>query len=98
MTQHITPVTTLETSLPRGKTTVKDRAKQFPDVLYESGGKLFCTPCNTVVKHKRKSLTDKHFSTAKHIRKMAETSGPQTRQIIVTEAVASTSVASTERR
>uniref|UniRef100_A0A3B4Z877 U1-type domain-containing protein n=1 Tax=Stegastes partitus TaxID=144197 RepID=A0A3B4Z877_9TELE len=70
--------------------------KLFPD-LHKRGGKLFCVPCNTVVEHKRKSSIDKHFSTVKHRRRMAETNQPQTRQITVTEAVASTSVASTER-
>uniref|UniRef100_A0AAQ6A312 Uncharacterized protein n=1 Tax=Amphiprion ocellaris TaxID=80972 RepID=A0AAQ6A312_AMPOC len=75
------------------KITAKDREKQFPDVLHQSGGKVFYTLCNIVVEHKQKSLIDKHFSTSKHIRRMAETSGPQTRQITVTEAVPSRSVA-----
>uniref|UniRef100_A0AAQ5Z6I9 CGG triplet repeat-binding protein 1 n=1 Tax=Amphiprion ocellaris TaxID=80972 RepID=A0AAQ5Z6I9_AMPOC len=74
------------------KITAKDCAKKFHDVLQESGGKLFCTACNIVVESKRKSSIDKHFSTVKHIRRMAETSRPKTRQITMTEAVASRSV------
>ena len=30
------------------KITAKDREKQYPDVLYESGGKLFCKTCNVL--------------------------------------------------
>ncbi|XP_076137435.1 CGG triplet repeat-binding protein 1-like [Alosa pseudoharengus] len=55
--------------------TAKDHEKQFPGMLHESGGKLFCTACNTVVEHKRKSSIDKHFATAKHTRRMAEVQG-----------------------
>uniref|UniRef100_A0A673C850 Uncharacterized protein n=1 Tax=Sphaeramia orbicularis TaxID=375764 RepID=A0A673C850_9TELE len=45
--------------------TAKVRASQFPDVLPESGGKLFCTHCNFVVEHKRKLSLDRHFSTVR---------------------------------
>uniref|UniRef100_A0A3P8TRL5 CGG triplet repeat binding protein 1 n=1 Tax=Amphiprion percula TaxID=161767 RepID=A0A3P8TRL5_AMPPE len=79
------------------KIAAKDHEKQFPDVLHESGGKLFCTPCNIVVEYKRKSSIEKHFTTAKHIKRMAEMSRLQTRQTTLTEAVAPRSVASTER-
>uniref|UniRef100_A0A673CCE3 CGG triplet repeat-binding protein 1 n=1 Tax=Sphaeramia orbicularis TaxID=375764 RepID=A0A673CCE3_9TELE len=81
------------------KITTKVRASQFPDVLHESGGKLFCTHCNIVVEHKQKSSLDKHFSTAKHARRMAETQRGQKRQwsktktkVTMTEAVASTTI------
>uniref|UniRef100_A0A3B3QBY7 U1-type domain-containing protein n=1 Tax=Paramormyrops kingsleyae TaxID=1676925 RepID=A0A3B3QBY7_9TELE len=59
--------------------------------------KLFCTLCNIVVEHRQKSSLDRHFSTAKHARRMAEKRGTQTRQITMTEAVACSSVASAER-
>uniref|UniRef100_A0A8C2BR82 Uncharacterized protein n=1 Tax=Cyprinus carpio TaxID=7962 RepID=A0A8C2BR82_CYPCA len=71
----------------------------YPGILHESGGKLFCTACNIVVEHKRKSSIDKHFATAKHNMRCAEMqAGRQTtRQITMTQAVASRSIASSER-
>ena len=36
------------------------------NILHESRGTLFCTACNIVVEHKRKSSIDKHFATMKH--------------------------------
>lgn len=76
-----------------------DRQKQYPGILHESGGKLFCTAYNIVVEHKRKSSIDKHFATAKHNMRCAEMqAGRQTtRQITMTQAVASMSIASSER-
>uniref|UniRef100_A0A8C1T2I3 Uncharacterized protein n=1 Tax=Cyprinus carpio TaxID=7962 RepID=A0A8C1T2I3_CYPCA len=32
------------------------RTKQFPGVLHDSGGKLFCTLCNCVLDHRRKMV------------------------------------------
>ena len=49
----------------RPKITVKDREKQYPGILHESRGEIFCTACNIVVEHKRKSSIDKHFATTK---------------------------------
>ncbi|KAI2655833.1 CGG triplet repeat-binding protein 1 [Labeo rohita] len=68
--------------------------QQFPNVLHESGGKLFCTVCNIIVEHKRKSSLDRHFSTAKHARRMSVQE--PTRQVTITEAVARKSIASSE--
>ncbi|KAL7396325.1 hypothetical protein ABVT39_004230 [Epinephelus coioides] len=79
------------------KITAKDRARQFPDLMYESGGKLFCTACDVLLEHKRKSSINKHFTTAKHIRRVAENLGHQTRQVMATEAVVSRAVTSAER-
>uniref|UniRef100_A0A8C2DU57 CGG triplet repeat-binding protein 1 n=1 Tax=Cyprinus carpio TaxID=7962 RepID=A0A8C2DU57_CYPCA len=81
------------------KITAIDRQKQYPGILHETGGKLFCTACNIVVEHKRKSSIDKHFATAKHNMRCAEMqAGRQTtRQITMTQAVASRSIASSER-
>lgn len=81
------------------KITAKDREKQYPGILHESGGKLFCTACNIVVEHKRKSSIEKHFATAKHNMRTGELQrGCQTsRQITMTQAVASRSIASAER-
>ena len=81
------------------KITAKDREKQYPGILHESEGKLFCTLCNIVMEHKRKSSIDKHFATAKYNYRTAELqAGRQTtRQITMTQAVASKSIASADR-
>uniref|UniRef100_A0A3Q3AQ48 CGG triplet repeat-binding protein 1 n=1 Tax=Kryptolebias marmoratus TaxID=37003 RepID=A0A3Q3AQ48_KRYMA len=50
----------------------KDRAKQFSTQLHKSGGKLFCTSCNVIIEHKHKSSIDKHFVSAKHVRRAAD--------------------------
>lgn len=58
----------------------KDCEKQYPSILCESRGNLFCTACNAVVEHKRKLSIDKHFATAKHKMRTAETqAGRQTK-------------------
>ena len=62
--QHVRSVSNVS-RLPT-KITAKDREKQYPGILHESGGKLFCTACNIVVEYKHKSSVDKHFATAKH--------------------------------
>lgn len=46
----------------------KDRAKKYPDMLHESGGKLFCSLCNKILDYKRKSTIDYHLSGSKHLR------------------------------
>ena len=50
------------------KISAKGRAKQSPGLLHDSGGKLFCTPCNCVLDHWRKSTLENDFATAKHAR------------------------------
>uniref|UniRef100_A0A8D3DYD8 Uncharacterized protein n=1 Tax=Scophthalmus maximus TaxID=52904 RepID=A0A8D3DYD8_SCOMX len=80
----------LKTNIP-----TKVCASQFPYVLHGSG-KLFCTSCNIVVVHTRKSSLHRNFSTAKHVQRTAM-EGLQTRQVTITEAVASRSVARAER-
>uniref|UniRef100_A0A3Q3F0J1 Uncharacterized protein n=1 Tax=Kryptolebias marmoratus TaxID=37003 RepID=A0A3Q3F0J1_KRYMA len=47
------------------KISSKGRAKQFPSQLHESGGELFCTSCNLILEHKRKSTIEKHFVSRK---------------------------------
>uniref|UniRef100_A0A9J7XIM7 U1-type domain-containing protein n=1 Tax=Cyprinus carpio carpio TaxID=630221 RepID=A0A9J7XIM7_CYPCA len=46
----------------------KDRAKKYPNMLHESGGKLFCSLCNKILDYKRKSTIDYHLSGSKHLR------------------------------
>uniref|UniRef100_A0A3Q3FNI7 Uncharacterized protein n=1 Tax=Kryptolebias marmoratus TaxID=37003 RepID=A0A3Q3FNI7_KRYMA len=59
----------------------KDRANQFPTLLHESGGKLFCTSCSVVIKHKCKSSIDKHFVSAKKKWRAADEGHYQSSQI-----------------
>ena len=40
----------------QGDVSAAYRAQEFDSNFYESGGKLFCKPCNVVVNHVRKSV------------------------------------------
>uniref|UniRef100_A0A3B3R1R0 U1-type domain-containing protein n=1 Tax=Paramormyrops kingsleyae TaxID=1676925 RepID=A0A3B3R1R0_9TELE len=75
--------------------TAKDRAKQYPSVLHESGGKLFCTPCNKVLDHRRKATINYHLQGHKH-QKAAENSNRR-RQIMMTKVETKSTVAAAER-
>ena len=75
------------------KITANDHAKPFPNGLHESGGKLFCTPCNIVLGHKRKSTINIHFESTKHMRMSEQLQ----QQITMTELVTGKTVASIER-
>uniref|UniRef100_A0A672FVW9 CGG triplet repeat-binding protein 1 n=1 Tax=Salarias fasciatus TaxID=181472 RepID=A0A672FVW9_SALFA len=66
----------------------RDRANQYPGILHESGGKLFCTPCNLVLEHKRKSSVLQHFATAKHTKRLAD-GEKSSKQLTLTEAATS---------
>ena len=50
--------------------TASARAKEFPNELHADGGKLFCSTCNIVLDHCRKSTVKDHLSkSAKHLEK-----------------------------
>ena len=51
-----------KTSDKQGNVSVSFRAKEFGPDFYESGGKLFCRPCNMVIEHHRKSTVTKHVN------------------------------------
>ena len=53
----------------------RDRAKEFINVTHEDGGLLFCSMCNLVIDHTRKSSVISHLETAKH-RKRSQTAVP----------------------
>nr|XP_033947646.1 uncharacterized protein LOC117452930 [Pseudochaenichthys georgianus] len=75
----------------------KDRAKQFPDVLHESGGKLFCTPCNCVLEYKRKSTVKTHFDSLKHSKRLSAAADKTAKQLSFTEASTSKTVSRVAR-
>uniref|UniRef100_A0A671VAV9 U1-type domain-containing protein n=1 Tax=Sparus aurata TaxID=8175 RepID=A0A671VAV9_SPAAU len=81
----ITASTANKSHLPT-KISAKDRAKDYPGVLDDSGGKLFCTPCNCVLDHRRKSTLDDHFATAKHSRMVKAAGEEAKKQLTNTEA------------
>ena len=43
-------------SAKQGDVSAAFRAQEFGRNFYDSGGKMFCKPCNTVVDHTRKSV------------------------------------------
>ena len=47
-------------------TTAQERHREFKSWTHVSGQLLFCTACNIVLDHKRKSSVDTHASTQRH--------------------------------
>uniref|UniRef100_H3A916 U1-type domain-containing protein n=1 Tax=Latimeria chalumnae TaxID=7897 RepID=H3A916_LATCH len=46
--------------------TPASRAREFPEKLHADGDKLFCTSCNVVLNHDRRSVIVDHFASKKH--------------------------------
>ena len=44
----------------QGGVSASSQGQEFGASFYESGGKLFCRPCNVVVEHHRKSVVKAH--------------------------------------
>jgi len=61
------------------KLTAADRARNYPKgTLHADDGLLFCSTCNVVIDHSRKSKIDKHLESASHIKKAQnQSSGKQ---------------------
>lgn len=49
-----------------------DLVTEFGGELHEDGGKLFCTSCNVVLNHVRKSVISDHVKSNTHTKKKAE--------------------------
>ena len=45
----------------QGNVSASFRAKEFGSDFYDSGGELFCRPCNMVIDHFRKCVIKKHI-------------------------------------
>ncbi|XP_064420325.1 uncharacterized protein LOC102354807 isoform X2 [Latimeria chalumnae] len=52
--------------------TAQQRCEQFPSQLHEDGGKLFCSACNVVLDHYRKSTIIDHLKSKTHMKRQAE--------------------------
>lgn len=48
------------------KTSAKERQQQFAKQTHVSGNKLFCSSCNIVLDHTRKSSVTQHLTSTKH--------------------------------
>ena len=58
----------------KGDISAKQRVLQFKDAkLHEDGGLLFCTTCNCVLDHTRKSTICDHIMSKKHVKRLSET-------------------------
>uniref|UniRef100_A0A671VUT2 Uncharacterized protein n=1 Tax=Sparus aurata TaxID=8175 RepID=A0A671VUT2_SPAAU len=79
--------------------TVAERVKQYKE-LHEDGGKLFCTPCNKVVDHRRNSTIRDHLSSANHLKRKIETPADIAlkRQTTITTRIARHNIAAAEPR
>ena len=54
--------------------TPQEQAKQYPEKFHTDNNLLFCSTCNVLVDHHRKSVLDKHLSAVSHIKRMNESS------------------------
>uniref|UniRef100_H3AJH5 U1-type domain-containing protein n=2 Tax=Latimeria chalumnae TaxID=7897 RepID=H3AJH5_LATCH len=52
--------------------TAQQRCEQFGPQLHEDGGKLFCSACNVVLDHIRKSTITDHLRSKTHMKRLAE--------------------------
>lgn len=52
--------------------TPQDRVTEFGSELYEDGGKLYCTFCNVVLNHVRKSAINDHLKSKTHTKRKGE--------------------------
>uniref|UniRef100_H3AKW3 DUF659 domain-containing protein n=1 Tax=Latimeria chalumnae TaxID=7897 RepID=H3AKW3_LATCH len=56
----------------RHSITAQQRCEQFGSQLYERGGKLFCSACNVLLDHVRKSTIIDHLKSKIHMKRRAE--------------------------
>uniref|UniRef100_A0A8D0G6Y2 CGG triplet repeat-binding protein 1 n=1 Tax=Sphenodon punctatus TaxID=8508 RepID=A0A8D0G6Y2_SPHPU len=54
------------------KVTAQERATEFAKELHEDGGKLFCTSCNVMLDHTRRSIVVDHIKCKTHLKRKAE--------------------------
>ena len=68
MAEHIRPpsVKKAKRSSPLHTLTVKERARQFSDDMYEDGGKLFCKCCEHSVDYMHVDTLKDHLKSKKH--------------------------------
>ncbi|XP_013908253.1 PREDICTED: CGG triplet repeat-binding protein 1 [Thamnophis sirtalis] len=52
--------------------TPQDRVTEFGSELYEDGGKLYCSFCNVVLNHVRKSAINDHLKSKTHTKRKGE--------------------------
>ncbi|XP_078245960.1 CGG triplet repeat-binding protein 1 isoform X2 [Pogona vitticeps] len=60
--------------------TPQDRVTEFGSELYEDGGKLYCTFCNVVLNHVRKSAINDHLKSKTHTKRKGEFEEQSTRK------------------
>ena len=64
--------------------TAKYRVSQYPGVLHADNRLLFCSTCNVVFDHVRKSVIDKHIESSAHQKKLNQTNNHGKQQTIKT--------------
>ncbi|XP_006038008.1 CGG triplet repeat-binding protein 1 isoform X1 [Alligator mississippiensis] len=79
--------------------TPQDRVTEFGSDLHEEGGKLFCTSCNVVLNHVRKSAINDHLKSKTHTKRKAEFEEQNTRkkQRTLTASLQCNSTSQTEK-
>lgn len=63
----------------KANVSARDRANEteFKGVTHEDGGLLFCSACNLVIEHTRKSSITSQFESAKHKKRSEAAYGPE---------------------
>uniref|UniRef100_A0A8D0GA52 CGG triplet repeat binding protein 1 n=1 Tax=Sphenodon punctatus TaxID=8508 RepID=A0A8D0GA52_SPHPU len=79
--------------------TPQDRVTEFGSELYEDGGKLYCTFCNVVLNHVRKSAINDHLKSKTHTKRKVEFEEQSVRkkQRTLTSSLQCNSAAQTEK-
>ena len=81
----------------QGNVSAAERAKSFAD-FHEDGGKLFCTPCNKVIDHVRKSTVDGHLSSQGHLKRKTDYEADSSkRQKTITTTIDKQTIGAKER-
>ena len=60
--------------------TTRAISQQYPGKFHADDNFLFCSTCNAVVNHHRKSVLDNHLSAVSHIKRMNESSSKRAEQ------------------
>ena len=78
-----------------------ERARQYPIECHAEDGKMFCSTCNVILDHKRKSTIDGHFKSQSHLKnkeRLEKSGGPRKKQKVIETTMASTSTVSSQER
>ncbi|XP_069987817.1 CGG triplet repeat-binding protein 1-like [Penaeus vannamei] len=65
----------------------RERSMQYPLQCYEDNGKLFCSACEKVLDHTRKSTIESHFRSMKHQNALKRSKDLEAPQVLLPKSV-----------